>query len=64
MPVFYMILGRCMHVLFIKQRSDHSKNVSYGLRTHNSGVCSVCDIFTSEDYGFIPYAQLIPVTQP
>ncbi|MDD7178823.1 MAG: hypothetical protein SPG09_00640 [Lachnospiraceae bacterium] len=32
--------------------------VSYGLCTHNSRVCSVCDIFTSEDYGFIPYAAV------
>lgn len=32
--------------------------VSYGLRTHNNRVCSVCDIFTSEDYGFIPYAAV------
>lgn len=32
--------------------------VNYNLRTHNSRICSVCDIFTSEDYGFIPYAAI------
>lgn len=32
--------------------------VDYDLRTHNSRLCSVCDIFTSEDYGFIPYAAI------
>ena len=32
--------------------------VSYDLRTHNNRICSVCDIFTSEDYGFIPYAAI------
>lgn len=32
--------------------------VRYGLRTHNSRICSVCDIFTSEEYGFLPYAAV------
>ena len=32
--------------------------VRYGLRTHNSRICSVCDIFTSEEYGFLPYAAI------
>lgn len=32
--------------------------VDYDLRTKDSRICSVCDIFTSEDYGFIPYAAL------
>lgn len=32
--------------------------VSYDLRTHGGRICSVCDIFTSEDYGFIPYAAI------
>lgn len=32
--------------------------VEYGLRTHNGRVCSVCDIFTSEHYGFLPYAAV------
>lgn len=32
--------------------------VRYDLRTHNSQICSVCDAFTSEDYGFLPYAAV------
>ncbi|MCM1235206.1 MAG: HipA protein [Ruminococcus flavefaciens] len=32
--------------------------VRYDLRTHGGRVCSVCDIFTSEDYGFVPYAAV------
>lgn len=32
--------------------------VSYDLRTHGGRICSVCDIFTSEDYGFLPYAAV------
>lgn len=32
--------------------------ISYDLRTHNSRMCSVCDIFTSEEYGFLPYAAV------
>ena len=36
--------------------TDHF--VSYGLRTHEKRICSVCEIFTSEDYGFLPYAAV------
>ena len=32
--------------------------VSYDLRTHEDRLCSVCDIFTSESYGFLPYAAV------
>lgn len=32
--------------------------VAYGLRTHNRRICSVCDLFTSEDYGYLPYAAI------
>lgn len=32
--------------------------VRYGLRTHGTCICSVCDIFTSEDYGYVPYAAV------
>ncbi len=32
--------------------------VTYGLRTHNRRICSVCDLFTSEDYGYLPYAAI------
>lgn len=32
--------------------------VKYDLRKIGGEVCSVCDIFTSEDYGFLPYAAL------
>lgn len=32
--------------------------VNYDIRIHNGRICSVCDIFTSEDYGFIPYAAI------
>ncbi len=34
--------------------------VSYGLRRHNGRICSVCDLFTSEDYGYLPYAAVDP----
>lgn len=34
--------------------------VSYDLRTRNGKICSVCDLFTSEDYGFLPYAAVEP----
>lgn len=32
--------------------------VDYGLRTHKSRICSVCDCFTSERYGYLPYAAI------
>lgn len=32
--------------------------VRYNLRTRGSRICSVCDIFTSENYGFLPYAAI------
>lgn len=32
--------------------------VSYDLRTRNNRICSVCDSFTSERYGFLPYAAV------
>lgn len=32
--------------------------VSYDLRSRNGRICSVCDIFTSEQYGFLPYAAV------
>ncbi len=32
--------------------------VTYGLRMHNRRICSVCDLFTSEDYGYLPYAAV------
>ena len=35
-----------------------SNFVNYDLRTKDNRLCSVCDIFTSEDYGFIPYAAV------
>ena len=34
--------------------------MSYGLRRHNGRICSVCDLFTSEDYGYLPYAAVDP----
>lgn len=34
------------------------ESVLYDLRTHNDRLCSVCDIFTSETYGFLPYAAV------
>ena len=35
-----------------------SNFVNYDLRTKDNRLCSVCDIFTSEDYGFISYAAV------
>lgn len=32
--------------------------VAYGLRMYNKRICSVCDLFTSEDYGYLPYAAV------
>lgn len=32
--------------------------VPYDLRSRNGRICSVCDIFTSEQYGFLPYAAV------
>ncbi len=34
--------------------------VTYDLRIRNGKICSVCDLFTSEDYGFLPYAAVEP----
>lgn len=33
-------------------------SVTYRLRKVNQRLCSVCDIFTSEEYGFVPYAKI------
>ena len=35
-----------------------SNYVNYNLRSVNNRICSVCDIFTSEKYGFLPYAAI------
>lgn len=32
--------------------------VQYDLRMKDKRVCSVCDCFTNEDYGFLPYAAI------
>lgn len=32
--------------------------VDYDLRSVHGRVCSVCDLFTSEQYGFVPYAAV------
>ncbi len=32
--------------------------VSYDVRTYENRLCSVCDIFTSESFGFLPYAAV------
>ncbi len=42
----------------IKQFTDEF--VSYDLRTVNSRICSVCDIFTSETYGYLPFTSIDP----
>lgn len=34
------------------------KFVRYNLRTKDGRLCSVCDCFTNEDYGFLPYAAI------
>lgn len=34
--------------------------VSYDLRTVNGRICSVCDIFTSEEFGYLPFASVAP----
>lgn len=39
--------------------SAFTKNyVNYDLRSVDKRICSVCDIFTSEKYGFLPYAAI------
>lgn len=40
----------------IKELTDDY--VDYDLRSVRGRVCSVCDLFTSEEYGFIPYAAI------
>lgn len=42
----------------VKEFTDEC--VSYGLRTVNHRICSVCDIFTSEAYGYLPFASVDP----
>lgn len=32
--------------------------VQYGLQSHDSLVCSVCDCFTDEEFGYLPYSAL------
>ncbi len=32
--------------------------VDYNLRNRNNRICSICDIFTSEDLGYLPYAAI------
>lgn len=34
--------------------------VRYDLRSIDGRVCSVCDIFTSEEFGYLPYASVEP----
>lgn len=34
--------------------------VKYGIRTKNEKLCSVCDCFTNEKYGFVPYDAVFP----
>lgn len=34
------------------------EHVEYGLRKHNDRICSVCDAFTSEDVGYLPFAAV------
>lgn len=34
--------------------------VKYGLRSASGRICSVCDIFTSEEFGYLPYASVEP----
>lgn len=33
-------------------------HVEYGLRKHSGRICSVCDAFTSEDVGYLPFAAV------
>ncbi|MBR1741479.1 MAG: HipA protein [Lachnospiraceae bacterium] len=40
----------------IREFTDHY--VNYDLRSRSGRICSVCDIFTSEEYGFLPYAAM------
>lgn len=35
-----------------------SEYVPYSLRSVNGRICSVCPLFTSEEYGFLPYAAV------
>ncbi len=39
-------------------RSFTEEFVEYDLRMYNKRICSVCDLFTSEDYGYLPYAAV------
>lgn len=42
----------------VRHVTTHS--VLYDIRTHNGRLCSVCDCFTDEAYGFVPYNALFP----
>jgi len=33
-------------------------HVNYNLKNHNNIICSTCDIFTSEEFGYLPYAAV------
>lgn len=35
-------------------------SVDYGIRNHHGKLCSVCDCFTNEEYGFLPYDAVFP----
>lgn len=36
--------------------------VPYDLRIRSNRICSVCNIFTSEEFGFLPYAAVDPLS--
>lgn len=33
-------------------------SIHYDIRSHNGSICSICNIFTSEQYGYVPYAAM------
>lgn len=35
-----------------------NNSVLYDIRTHHNKLCSVCDCFTSEQFGYLPYAAI------
>ena len=40
----------------VKEFTNHY--VGYGLRNKSERICSVCNCFTNEDYGYLPYAAI------
>ena len=41
-----------------------AEHVIYDIRNHNDRLCSVCDCFTNEQYGFVPFRMVSSKSLP